>query len=341
MSREVFRRAFSVRYVPDRSDMIDGHRGQSTTSGKEDAPVEDQAAQGPQPTADAPALADGADEPTRAGIRNGFLIGKRLVRLGVSANQVTCLGVLLAALTGVCIGLGWFWIGIVLLTVGGLMDTLDGVVAKAAGTASKKGAFFDSVADRVADALIFGGVAWYLASGKDSKMALLPFAILGVSTVISYERAKAESLGFDAKGGLMERAERLIFLGVALLFHVVLVPLLAVLLALSTFTAIQRFAKVWRQATPELASAESTRGAWRRGRVESRWQAWREPRPAGTRRRATTPSRVRARRRDETLGVRLRRVLATERSGTRRTRLEAGRSSLVRSGRGRHPRTDS
>ena len=74
---------------------------------------------------------------------------------------------LLAAATGVCIGLGYFSVGIVLLTVGGLMDTLDGVVAKAAGTASKKGAFFDSVADRVADALIFGGVAWYFASGSD------------------------------------------------------------------------------------------------------------------------------------------------------------------------------
>ena len=125
------------------------------------------------------------------------------------------------------IGTGRFWVGVVLLTVGGLMDTLDGVVAKAAGTASKRGAFFDSVADRVADALIFGGMAWYLASGHDPRLALLPFAILGVSAVISYERAKAESLGYDAKGGLMERAERLILLGIALALHVILVPLLA------------------------------------------------------------------------------------------------------------------
>ncbi|MGD0945308.1 MAG: CDP-alcohol phosphatidyltransferase family protein [Acidimicrobiales bacterium] len=323
--------------------MIDGHRGQPTADGKDDAHVEDLAALDPGVSiaTGAPTLAPGPGEPAKPGIRNGFAIGSRLVRLGVSANQVTCLGIVLAAATGVCIGLGHMWIGIVLLTVGGLMDTLDGVVAKAAGTASKKGAFFDSVADRVADALIFGGVAWYLASGTDPRMALLPFAILGVSTVISYERAKAESLGFDAKGGLMERAERLILLGVALLFHVTLVPLLGLLLALSAFTAVQRFAKVWRQASPELASSESTRGAWRRGRVESRWQAWREPRAAGTRRRATTPSRVRARRRDEPLGVRLRRVLATERSGLRRTQVEAERRSLVRSGRRRQTGTDS
>jgi CDP-diacylglycerol--glycerol-3-phosphate 3-phosphatidyltransferase len=179
--------------------------------------------------------------------------------------------------------------------------------------------------------------------GSDPKMALLPFAILAVSSVISYERAKAESLGYDAKGGLMERAERLILLGVALIFHVILVPLLALLLALSAFTALQRFVKVWRQASPEIAHSESARAAWRTGRVESRWQAWREPRAAGTRRRATTPSRVRARRRDEPLGVRLRRVLATERSGigTRRTAVRAERRSLGRTSRRRPSGTDN
>jgi CDP-diacylglycerol--glycerol-3-phosphate 3-phosphatidyltransferase len=191
------------------------------------------------------------------------------------------------------IGLGHFWVGVVLLTVGGLMDTLDGVVAKAAGTSSKKGAFFDSVADRVADALIFGGVAWYLASGSDPRLAVLPFAILAVSAVISYERAKAESLGYDAKGGLMERAERLILLGVALIIHVIFVPLLGLLLALSAITALQRFVKVWRQASPELASAEGARAPWRRGRVESGWhEAPRHyPKP-----RQGTPARRTARR---------------------------------------------
>jgi len=317
--------------------MIDGHRGQSAASGTEDAAVEDQAALTPEPSPPT----EVAPKPPGRGIRTGFGVGARLARHGVTANEVTVVGILLAGVTGVTIGLGHFWVAVVLLTVGGLMDTLDGVVAKAAGTASKKGAFFDSVADRVSDALIFGGVAWYFASGSQPRLAVLPFAILGVSAVISYERAKAESLGYDAKGGLMERAERLILLGVALLFHVTLVPLLGLLLALSAFTAVQRFAKVWRQASPELASSESTRGAWRRGRVESRWQAWREPRAAGTRRRATTPSRVRARRRDEPLGVRLRRVLATERSGLRRTQVEAERRSLVRSGRRRQTGTDS
>jgi len=328
--------------------MIDGHRGQSTANGKNDAPVEDQAAHEPVIASPSGPNASGEldNESPRRGIRNGFGIGERLVRHGVSANQVTCVGVLLAAATGVCIGLGFFWVGIVLLTVGGLMDTLDGVVAKAAGTASKKGAFFDSVADRVADGLIFGGVAWYLASGRDPRLTVLPFAILGVSALISYERAKGESLGYDARGGLMERAERLILLGVALLMHVifgqlVFVSLLALLLALSALTALQRFAKVWRQASPEIAVSQNSRGAWRRGRVESRWQTWRQPLAAGTRRRATTPSRVRARRRDEPLGVRLRRVLASERTGPRRTSIRAEHRSFVRTGRRSRPGSDN
>ena len=332
--------------------MIDGRRGQSAASDNEEAPVDDLAGLTTDPILSGLEDAAGPPEPPEspeqdqapAGAgRKGFGVGRRLVRMGITANQVTVVGILLAGVTGVMIGTGRFWIGVVLLTVGGLMDTLDGLVAKAAGTASKRGAFFDSVADRVADALIFGGMAWYLASGHNPRLALLPFAILGVSAVISYERAKAESLGYEAKGGLMERAERLILLGIALALHIILVPLLSLLLALSVFTAAQRFVKVWRQASRETPnSTETARGPWRRGRVESRWRSWRQPRTTTTRRRAATASRIRARRRIEPLGVRLRRVLATERSGARRSGLRTERRGLgARSAQRRHRGTGS
>lgn len=323
--------------------MIDGHRGQQAEGEQPETPAPDRPSGVAELRADAPAAPAETAADARVGFWRRIQLGKRLVRHGVTANQVTLFGVVLAAVTGLTIGRGWFWAAMALLTTGGLMDTLDGAVAKAAGTASKKGAFLDSVADRVADGLIFGGVAWYLASSGDPRMALLPFAIFGVSTVISYERAKAESLGYDARGGLMERAERLIFLGVTLLFGVLLpatfVPLLAVLLALSCFTALQRFFKVWRQATPELAA--TARPAWRRGRVESRWQAWREPRADGVRRRAPSTTRLRARRRDETLGVRLRRVIVTERSSAGTSRSWAERRNLARSAWRRRTEIDS
>ena len=75
--------------------------------------------------------------------------------------------------------------------------------------------------DRVADALILGGVAWYLVSTHPGHLVLLPFAVLGATSLVSYQRAKAESLGISAKGGLMERAERMILLGIGFLSAVV------------------------------------------------------------------------------------------------------------------------
>ena len=80
---------------------------------------------------------------------------------------------------------------------------------------------------------------------------MLPVAIMATAMFISYQRAKAESLGYDARGGLMERAERFIVLAFGLLFSEILVPVLWVMLVLSLFTAGQRFVKVWRQATSD------------------------------------------------------------------------------------------
>ena len=148
----------------------------------------------------------------------------------------------------VAIGAGALRAGLVLLVLTALPDVLDGAVAKASGTASPRGAFFDSVSDRLTDALLLGGVAWYLATTQPGRVAVLPLAVSAASMLVSYERAKADSLGFDARGGLMERAERLVALGIGLLFSQVLVAVLWVMLILTLFTAGQRFAKVWSQA---------------------------------------------------------------------------------------------
>lgn len=205
-------------------------------------------------------------------------IGQHLVAAGVGADAVTTIGVLLAAATAVFIACHWFIVSVALIIVGGLMDTLDGHVAKVAGTASPRGAFLDSVADRVGDSLIFGGLAWYFIRAHDANAALIPIAILAVSNLVSYQRAKAESLGFSAHGGMMERAERLIFLGVTLFIAffapVVLLPLLLTLLALTAATCAGRFARIWAQATattnaaPRLGTLRrvGTR-AWRAGQL--------------------------------------------------------------------------
>ncbi|MEE9416686.1 MAG: hypothetical protein V3V01_15485, partial [Acidimicrobiales bacterium] len=87
------------------------------------------------------------------------------------------------------------------------------------------------------------------ASNEPGRIMMLPVAIMGAAMMVSYQRAKAESLGFDAKGGIMERAERFLVLGFGLLFNELLIPVLWVMLALTALTAAQRFAKVWRQAS--------------------------------------------------------------------------------------------
>ena len=176
-------------------------------------------------------------------------VGQTLRRSGIKADHLTALGVVMAAAASVAIANGALRGGLLLLALTAIPDVLDGAVAKASGTASPRGAFFDSVMDRVADALLLGGVAWFLASTHPGRIAVLPMAVLAASLTISYERSKAESLGFVAKGGLMERAERIGLLGFGLLFDTLLIPVMWVMLAGTLFTAAQRFVKVWRQAS--------------------------------------------------------------------------------------------
>jgi CDP-diacylglycerol--glycerol-3-phosphate 3-phosphatidyltransferase len=201
-------------------------------------------------------------------------IGANLKKAGITADHLTATGLLMAVAASVAIGMGALRGGMLLLVLCAVPDALDGAVAKASGTAGPRGAFFDSVADRVTDALLLGGTAWFLASRYDGHMAVLPLAVLAASMLISYERAKAEGLGFNARGGLMERAERIVFLAFGLLFDSLLVPVLWVMLALTMVTAVQRFVKVWHQAS---AATPVTSGrTWRSRRTaRPRASAWR------------------------------------------------------------------
>ncbi len=176
-------------------------------------------------------------------------IGDSLRRTGLSPDHLTVLGLVVAVGAAVAIGAGYLQLGLLLVILAALPDLFDGALAKASNTSSQRGAFFDSVIDRVTDALLFAGLAWHFSVGDTPLLAMLPFGVLAVSSVISYERAKAESLGLDAKGGLMERAERIILLCLGLLFEPLLVWILAVMLVLTAITAVQRFVKVWRQAS--------------------------------------------------------------------------------------------
>jgi len=214
-------------------------------------------------------------------------IGRRLVRMGITADMLTASGLVFALATAVSVATGHLHLAIPLLAITGFHDLLDGPVAKEAGTSSVRGAFFDSVSDRLADAIVMGGVAWYLADTHPGRLVLLPFALMVATSLVSYQRAKAESLGLAAKGGLMERAERMILLGVGFLSSAFLVPLLWTILTLTGITAAGRFVRVWRLAGAPVATSER-----RHRRVRSAGRI-------GRHRRTSTPSRWRARRQGE------------------------------------------
>ncbi len=179
-------------------------------------------------------------------------VGKMLARIGITANTLTVLGLAAAAGTAWVIANGYLRWAVLGIIITGVPDLLDGTVARSSGRAGPRGAFLDSVSDRISDALLFGGVAWYLAQ-RSPGLAILAMAVAMLSMLISYERSAAGNLGLQARGGLMERAERLVLLGVGLALHA-LVPVLWIMLVLVGFTAIHRFWKVWRQTssqTPE------------------------------------------------------------------------------------------
>jgi CDP-diacylglycerol--glycerol-3-phosphate 3-phosphatidyltransferase len=239
-------------------------------------------------------------------------LGSSLGARRLKPDHLTALGLAMAVADAVIIATGHLFIGLLLLILSAVPDLLDGAVAKATGMASVRGAFFDSVTDRVTDSLILGGIAWHLATVGGRHAALLPFAVLATSTLISYERAKAESLGFSAKGGLMERAERFIMLGFCFIAGAVspaaFVPALWVFFGLITATALGRFVRVWQEAEgpvrvpagrPQRFGPGRTDARRRAARVDSRWRTWRETR---AQRDATGVHFVQPQRADQPLG---------------------------------------
>ncbi len=221
-------------------------------------------------------------------------LGAALRKTRLTPDHLTVVGLIVGAAAAVAVGAGRLRLGLILVIAAALPDLLDGALAKATNSSSQRGAFFDSTIDRITDALLLGGIAYYFAETRDPRLAVLPFAVSAVSSVISYQRAKAESLGLDAKGGLMERAERIVVLCVGLFLEPwidgALVWILWGMLVLISITAVQRFIKVWKQA--EVAPVTQARIDLRRERRASRREARTE------RRRTRVPLRERVPRRD-------------------------------------------
>lgn len=180
------------------------------------------------------------------------LTGRALARVGFTADALTMLGIALTGVAAWRIAYGAFVAGGIILIAGAVLDFCDGAVAKARGSASTLGAFIDSVSDRVSDALVFGALLWFYFTERNELLmgvTLLAFVLAGLT---SYIRAKAESLGFDCKVGILERAERLILLCVGLILGFVQIVLWGIAV-LGAVTVAQRVAHVFRQGRARAA----------------------------------------------------------------------------------------
>ena len=196
------------------------------------------------------------------------------LRLGISPDAVTLVGTLgVAAGALVFFPQGMLWQGVLVITAFVFSDMLDGYMARTSGQVSKFGAFWDSTLDRIGDAAIFGGLAmYYVGPGDNDWFAALAIYCLSMGSVTSYARARAESLGMQAKVGIAERADRLVSIlvvtGAADLVNKLgvgedalwAIPVtLGVLALASTVTVIQRVLVVRDQA--RALAAEGDGGA--------------------------------------------------------------------------------
>jgi len=185
-------------------------------------------------------------------------ITRLLVRWRVHPNTISVIGF------GVTVAAGYLyhldhvrWAGAFVL-LGGILDIFDGRVARESGLASKFGSFFDSTLDRLSEIVVFMGLlSLYNQYGRelaDVWMVYVIFLAMGGSLMVSYTRSRAEALGLDCDVGFMQRAERVVLLGLgSLLFGLmwdglVLKGILIVLAVTSILTAFQRMFWVYRNA---------------------------------------------------------------------------------------------
>jgi phosphatidylglycerophosphate synthase len=132
-------------------------------------------------------------------------------------------------------------LGGLFILLSGICDIIDGKVARKTGQSSKFGALFDSSLDRYAELFMFLGTAIYFVQQDHPITSIMVFLALGGSMMVSYVRARSEGLGFDCKVGIMQRPERIVYIGVSSLIHPYLLELVIWMIAiLSNFTAIQR-----------------------------------------------------------------------------------------------------
>ena len=216
-------------------------------------------------------------------VKDGFVVllapaARMLIRGGVHPNVITTVGTLVFIGAGVAFAYGAIRWGGVLLLLSGLLDLLDGQVARSGGMTTTFGAFYDSTLDRIGEGVLFTGLILYFLHGPLALGLVAPAVMAGLvalvaSLLVSYTRARAEALGVECRVGIAGRAERILLLGLpAVIFAdgpgrpgVLLFWIVVVLAFVSAVTVIQRVVHVARVAhgvplPPPLSKRETLPG---------------------------------------------------------------------------------
>ena len=167
---------------------------------------------------------------------------------GITPNALTLTGLVVTAAAAVLIGLGCLIPGGLVLLFAGVFDILDGAVARVTDRVGRFGAFLDSTTDRYAEVVTYAALLYHFISRSGGELpAMLVIVALGGSLLVSYVRARAQSLGFTCDGGLLARPERVVITVVGLVVPPLLIYALWVLAVLTNLTALQRIRLVWRE----------------------------------------------------------------------------------------------
>lgn len=183
-------------------------------------------------------------------------IASFLIRLGLHPNIVTIGGLVGNIVGAILLAMGHIsWGGIIILLMGPV-DALDGTMARLLGKPTVFGAFVDSVTDRYSELVILGGLFIYYNNQGNTLYCLLVYLAAAGSILVSYVKARAESLDLDADVGILTRAERYLVLAPSLVLNIPYVGLWIVAV-LANFTALQRIWNVRKQFYASLSAVET------------------------------------------------------------------------------------
>jgi CDP-diacylglycerol--glycerol-3-phosphate 3-phosphatidyltransferase len=177
-------------------------------------------------------------------------------RIGLTPNTMTLLGLAGNFIGAYYVSQGQMFTGGLLMLITTPLDALDGTMARLRGEANEWGAFVDSVTDRYSELAILGGLLYYFSSNGDGLSSIVTFTAAAGTVLVSYVKARAEAVGFDAKVGFLTRVERYLVLAPLLVLNQ---PVWAVwfIAIFANFTALQRIYYVRAQAHAKLKSQSS------------------------------------------------------------------------------------